>query len=351
MEKYMKLPKLYAFNKKLKIDLSLSENPLGCSPRVFSVLKKEIKNVVKYPNSDPVKLISVLADRFKVSKENILLGNGSESLIDLICRSFIESKGAVVLPELTFPLFERAVILADGKPIFARMKKDFQIDLKALRNCINKQTNMVIICNPNNPTGKVIDKNSLLQFIKSISPIPVLVDEANIEFGGETIVSDVRKNKNLMVLRTFSKGFGLAGLRIGVLIGPKKIIKKLKQFSQPFPLNSFVESAVIAALKDRRFIQKTKIFMGQERNFLTDELRRRGFMVFNSEANNLLVEVNRIFPSATEFVKLLNKNNVSVVNGKSFRKLDDRFIRVSPRTRETNIKFIKVIDKILANME
>lgn len=351
MEKNVKLPKLYAFNKKLKIDLSLSENPLGCSPKVFSVLKNDVKKVTKYPDPTSSKLLSVLAKKFKISKEQILVGNGSENLIDLVCRILTQPKGEVVLPELTFPLFERSILLAGGKTIFARMKRNFQIDFQSLKKGISKQTQLVILCNPNNPTGKIIPKDNLINFVRNVSALPVLVDEANIEFGGKSIVSEVKNRKNLLVLRTFSKAFGLAGLRVGVLIGSKSLIEKFKQFTQPFPVNSFVERAVITAIDDKKFIEQTRILMRKERNFLIDELRKREFMVFNSEANIILVEVNRIFPSATEFVKLLNKNQVSVVNGKSFRGLGDRFIRVSPRLRKTNLIFLRVIDKILANME
>lgn len=347
----MKLPKLYAFNKKLEIDLSLSENPLGCSPRVFNVLKKDVKKATKYPDPTSSKLLSVLAKKFKTSKRQVLVGNGSESLIDLLCRVLLKPEDEVMLPELTFPLFERVVLLADGQPVFVKMKRNFQIDLQAIQNRVNKRTKLIIICNPNNPTGKVIAHDDILNFVEAIKPIPVLVDEANIEFVGKSVVSEVKNRKNLLVLRTFSKAFGLAGLRTGVLIGPKKLINKLKPFIQPFALNSFVEGAVIASLKNKKFIEKTKNFMAEERKFLTDELRKREFMVFNSEANNILVEVNRIFPSATQFVKLLNKNNVSVVNGKSFRGLGDQFIRVSPRSRKTNRSFLKVIDKILVDME
>ncbi|MBI2019845.1 histidinol-phosphate aminotransferase family protein [Candidatus Daviesbacteria bacterium] len=347
----MKLPKLYAFNKKLEIDLSLSENPLGCSPKVFRVLKKDIKKIVEYPDPTSSILISTLKKRFRVSKNQILLGTGSESLIDLVCRVLLRSKDEVVLPELTFPLFERAILLARGKPIFVKVKMNFQIDLEGIKARIGKQTRFVILCNPNNPTGKAIDRRRILNFIKEVNPLPVLVDEANIEFGGKSVVSAIKNQNNLLVLRTLSKAFGLAGLRVGVLLGSKPLIEKFKQFIQPFPLNSFAQSAVITALDDEKFIQKTRVLMEKERNFLIDELRKREFMVFNSEANNILVEVNRLFPSATKFVRLLNKNNVSVVNGKSFRGLGDRFIRISPRLRKTNLAFLRVIDKILASVE
>ncbi len=347
----MKLPKLYAFNKKLKIDLSLSENPLGCSPRVFRVLKKDIRKVIEYPDPTSFALTSELAKRFRVSKKQILLGNGSENLIDLICRVLLAPKDEVVLPELTFPLFERAILLAKGRPIFVKAKGNFQIDLAGIKACINKRTQFIILCNPNNPTGKAIDRKRLLNLAREVNPLPVLVDEANIEFGGKSVISAIKNQKNLLVFRTLSKAFGLAGLRVGFLIGSKLKVAKLKQFIQPFPLNSFVEKAAITALNDKKFMEKTRNLMAEERNFLTDELRKREFMVFNSEANNILVEVNRLFPSATEFVRLLNKNQVSVVNGKSFRGLGDHFIRISPRLRKTNLAFLKVIDKILTTVE
>ena len=231
------------------------------------------------------------------------------------------------------------------------MKEDFQIDLQALKNRASKNTKLIIVCNPNNPTGKSLKPVMLLDFIKSVKPIPVLVDEANIEFGGKSIIRTVKRNINLLVLRTFSKAYGLAGLRIGFLAGPNNLITRLKQFSQPFPLNSFVEQAAITALEDQDFLEKTKNFMTEEREFLTSELRKRNFTVFESEANNLLVKVNSIFSSATRFVQFLNKNEVSVVNGKSFRGLGDSFIRISPRRRKTNRLFLKTIDKILSNMD
>ncbi|HCE30664.1 MAG: Histidinol-phosphate aminotransferase [Candidatus Daviesbacteria bacterium GW2011_GWB1_39_5] len=349
--KNMKLPKLYALNKKLKIDLSLSENPLGCSPSVFRVLRKNINLITEYPDPYATKLISSFSKRFKVSEKQILLGNGSESLIDLVCRVLLNPEDEVVLPELTFPLFEKAILLNKGKPVFIKMKEDFQIDLQALKNRASKNTKLIIVCNPNNPTGKSLKPVMLLDFIKSVKPIPVLVDEANIEFGGKSIIRTVKRNINLLVLRTFSKAYGLAGLRIGFLAGPNNLITRLKQFSQPFPLNSFVEQAAITALEDQDFLEKTKNFMTEEREFLTSELRKRNFTVFESEANNLLVKVNSIFSSATRFVQFLNKNEVSVVNGKSFRGLGDSFIRISPRRRKTNRLFLKTIDKILSNMD
>lgn len=346
-----KLPKLYAFEKKRRIDLSLSENPLGCSPRVFRALKRSVKDLTRYPDPNSTKLRSLLSRRFQLPKEAILVGNGSENLIDLLCQTLLKKENEVVLPVLTFPLFERAVLIAGGRPVFAQMKPNFEINLKAIKRKITKQTKLIILCNPNNPTGKIISKKELVRFIKEINSIPVLIDEANIEFGGDSVISAIRERANLLVLRTFSKAFGLAGLRIGILFGPKKVITRVNRIRQPFPLNALAQETAIAALEDKKFIEKTKKFMGKERQFLTNELRKREFMVFNSETNNILVEVTRVFPNGNEFIKLLNKNDVSVVNGNSFQALGNQFFRLSPGLPKTNRAFIKAIDKIMASME
>lgn len=343
----MKLPKLYAFDKKLETDLSLSENPLGCSPRVFTALKKTFSDITEYPDPRSEKLNEAFSRKFSIPKEKITFGNGSETLIDLICRTLINPGNEVIIPEVSFPLFEIATTLAGGRPIFARMTKNLGIDLQALKRKITKKTKIIFICNPNNPTGKVLNRKAILDFVKEVTPVLVVMDEANIEFGGKSVISDVRNFDNLIVLRTFSKAFGLAGLRIGVLIGPKKFVKKVNKIKQPFPLNTFAEKAALTAFNDDEFIRKSRQFINEQRKFLSKELKKRGFKVFNSQANNILVGMNRLFPNATKFVQLLNGNNVSVVNGNSFRGLNDQFFRLSPRLPETNQKFLKVVDKIL----
>lgn len=341
----MKQPKLYAFNKKLAIDLSLSENPLGCSPRVFNVLRRAVEDVTSYPDPTSQKLRTALAKKFGVPKDNITVGNGSESLIDLTCQALIRTGDEGIIPMVTFPFFEVTIYVAGGRPVFAKMSDKLDISLDSIEGAITKNTKLILLCNPNNPTGKILSREDIVDFAKQVSPIPVVVDEANIEFGGESVVSDINNLKNLIVLRTFSKAFGLAGLRIGVLLANERLIRKINQRKQSFPLNTFAEKAALAALKDEDFISKSKLFMDGQRAFLTQELQKRNFDVFDSQANNILVKAPTF--SKEKFVKLLNENGVSVVNGSSFRGLSDQFFRVSPRLAETNRKFLNVIDKII----
>jgi len=340
--------KIYATTvPKLKLDFSLSENPLGCSPLVFMAIKKKIKNISLYPEVSCKRLINTLSQKFKISEKNIVLGNGSEQLIDIICRSLLRPEDEAILPITTFPLFEKGISDTSANPIFSPMDKNLGINLIKMKNRINSKTKLIILCNPNNPTGKILLKKELLKFIKDVSPIPVLLDEVNIDFGGESLISKVKNNKNLLILRSFSKGFGLAGLRCGFLVAEKKIIGKIANLAQTFPIGSLSEEAAIAALKDKQFLNKTKRIIKKERIFLTKKLRNKGFEVINSESINLLIKVSNDFVGSKTAVELLAEKGVSVVNGSSFRGLTDKFIRISIKKRDQNKKFLQIIDQII----
>lgn len=338
---------LYAFGKRLPIDLSLSENPLGCSPKIFDALKNISQaDCFDYPDADSTKLQNAISSKYGPNLDKIFIGNGSESIIKLLPQVLLEPGDEVIIPKLTFPMFEKAVKLAGAKVVLSDMTKDFDIDLMDIKNKITDKTKLIFICNPNNPTGKVIDREFLLGFIRSVKPT-VIVDEANIEFGGESVIKDTERIENLIVLRTFSKGYGLAGFRVGYCIANREIIQLLKQNSQPFAVAVLSQRAAIAALEDDVFIEQTRNFMSKERSYLTKELRNRGFRVIDSQANNLLVKVTKLFSSSDEFVSKLYEKGVSVVNGTNFKFLGNSFVRISPRTRKINNKLLQAIDEII----
>jgi len=338
---------LYAFGNKQAIDLSLSENPLGCSLEVIRVMK-EITQIdcFDYPDPDSNLIRVDLAQRFKLSLKNFFISNGSESLIQLLPRVLMSKGEEAIVPVLTFPMFEKSVALAGGIVIQSPMTSDFSIDLIDIKEKISKETKIIFLCNPNNPTGKLLAKKDILQLVKNTKAF-VIVDEANIEFGGESVISEVANYDNLIVLRTFSKGFGLAGLRVGFCVANPQGVNLLQMIAQPFAVNKFAQKAVIAALNDQVFMNKTRKFMVKERCFLTRELKKMSFEVVDSEANNLLVKVTPLFLSSNDFVEKLADLNVSVVNGTAFPVLGNDFVRVSPRTRKINKKFIEVISNIL----
>lgn len=300
-----------------------------------------------YPDPNSTELITALSQRLSVERDAIFVSNGSESLIKMIPQILLQLRDEVIVPALTFPMFEIATKLVDGRVVFSKMTEDFDIDLTDIQSKINAKTKLIFLCNPNNPTGRILSKRSILDFVKQTEAF-VIVDEANIEFGGESVVEEVNKLKNLIVLRTFSKGFGLAGLRIGFCVANPDIIRVLKMVSQPFPVSSLAQKAAVVALKDEEFMRKTKKFMDSERDFLTMGLRKRGCCVINSQANNLLVKVNSCFRSSDNFVNQLNSKGVSVVNGTAFKGLRGEAIRISPRSRKVNMQFLRIVDDLLA---
>lgn len=334
---------LYAFGKKLPIDLTLSENPLGCSPVVSRALKNITqKDLFSYPDADCAKLRLAIAARFGLEIETIFVSNGSEAFIKMLPQILLAPGDEVIIPSLTFPMFAIASRIAGARVVFSRMTDDFDIDFEDIQSKISGRTKMIFLCNPNNPTGRIISKKKLLDFVKSVAA-NVIIDEANIEFGGESLIKEVSKNPNIILLRTFSKAFGLAGIRVGFCVADREIICRIKQVSQPFPVSAISQKVAVAAFADRGFIEKTKKFMDGERLFLTKELTRRGFTVVPSQANNLLVLLE---VSSTDFVKKLNSRGVSVVDGASFKFKGAYFIRVSPRLRETNCNLLQAIDRI-----
>jgi len=344
-EKKISFKNLYAFGNKLPIDLSLSENPLGFSPKLRGFKWIKGINIKDYPDPKLTILKKAISKRFNLDISNIFISSGSEGILKILPSAVMERNDEAIIPELTFLMFEIVARLNGNIVVFSRMTPKYDIDLDDIKRKINKKTKMIFICNPNNPTGRVISKQKLIKFVQSIKPI-VVVDEANIEFGGESIIDQTQKNKNLIVLRTFSKGYGLAGLRIGFAIADIDIIKRLEEFSQPFPINTLVEKAVIIALTDDKFLSKSKDLMNKERLFLTNSLRKRNFLVIDSDTNNVLVNVSH-FNRKNNFIDRLNKEGVSVVRGSSFRGLNDNYIRISPRLRKINQLFINKIDLLL----
>ncbi len=303
------------------------------------------EEIFHYPDPESSALRKAIAQKFKIPVNSIMLTNGSEALIDLMAQIIVGPDDEVMIPETTFPLFEKGVRLAGGQVVFSKMDKSLEIDLSDIKRKISRKTKAIFLCNPNNPTGKVIPMKKILKLVKSVESVFVIVDEANIEFGGETAIEEVKRFANLIVLKTFSKGFGLAGLRIGFVVANPKLIEVLKKIRQPFPVSSLSQKAALAALSDDRFIERSKNFMALEREFLINELKKRGFTVFDSQANNILVKVD----NSEKFLKLLAEKGVSVVNGKAFRGLGDGFIRISPRKRKINEKFLKCVDEALQN--
>ena len=342
------MKKLYALTEKRPIDVSLSENPLGCSPMVSSALKQMQVDFNDYPSPNSKQLQKKLSEKFLLLNiDNFFVANGSESIINDLPKVFCKDGDEVVVPKLTFPMFAVCSQLANLNVVSVEMTDDIGIDLEGIITGISDKTKMIFLCNPNNPTGSVLPKNKIMQFINQVPQnVLVVVDEANIEFGGESVISEIVNQKNLIVLRTLSKGFGLATLRIGFAVADKSIIQMLEEETPIFQISGISEELACIALDDDEFIQKTKQFTAKQRSYLKKQLTEMGFSVFPSEANNLFVKIPNKF-SVNQFSNKLAEKGISVVMGSNFDGFDDSFFRVSIRDRETNQKFIQKIEEII----
>ncbi len=338
------MQKLYAFLEKRSVDLSLSENPLGCSPLVVSALKKIAISFNDYPKANGFLLKSDLAGKFNLESKNFFIANGSEAIIINLPRVFGQIDGEIIMPALTFPMFEISAQLGKQRAVLIKMKADLSIDLVAILTAITSKTRMIFLCNPNNPTGNVLKKSQILDFMAQVpESVLLVIDEANIEFGGDSLINEISNRKNLLIIRTFSKGFGLANLRIGFIAANENLITKLEAETQPFPISGLSENLARFALRDADFIDQSQKFIDQERRLMSKTLQRLSFKVFPSGANNLFVQIPPSI-SVNLFAKFLKQADISVVTGDNFKGFDNRFFRVSIRSAEVNRKFLKELE-------
>ncbi len=337
------MQQLYAFGKKSKIDLSLSENPLGCSPLVSYAIKSMTFDCSEYPKPNGFLLKEKLAVQFDLEEDNFFIASGSESIICALPQLCSGNNPEVVVPQLTFPMLSLSAELAGVIVKKIQMTTSLGIDLEKIKRSITINTQMIFICNPNNPTGGVLSKKAMKSFLNKIpKSIVVVIDEANIEFGGKTMISEVENSSNLIVLRTFSKGFGLANLRVGFACASKEIITSLEQNNQPFPISGLSEELAIVALGDTEFIETTKKFVAVQRARMKAALEQLGFRVFPSDANNLFVQLPSSL-SKENFVQKLEEAEISVVLGSNFPGFDDGFFRLSIRDEGTNERFLEFV--------
>ena len=335
MEKTMNIPKAYATTvTKEIIDMTLSINPLGCSPRVSKALRTlTVKDISTYPNQQP--LLTTLATFFRIPVTSIVLGSGSEQLIKLICQTFVRPSSTVLVEDGSFFLFTSEPLLQNATVIYTSIPP---------KKSQATKPSVLFIANPTTPGGINRTNKELLAVIKRFKPRVVVVDEANGEFRSETMISELKKLKNLIVLRTFSKAFGMAGLRIGAAIGNADIIQKLQQFQQPFPVTTPALVAATAALSDTLFLKKTIAFIRKEREFITRALQKRGFAVSDSITNNLFVSS----PKNTVIINKLRDRGVGVIDGAFFPNNTQKGFRISLKDRKTNRAFLARLDEVLA---
>lgn len=328
------------------LDFSVNVNPLKYKGKNLKNLKdlliKHIDSVFYYPDEKNEDLLNSAADYLQIKKENIILGNGTSELIYLIAHTF--NPETALIPAPTFSEYERAMNAVNAKTYFLNLEKDFEFPVHKARKF---KKDIIFLCNPNNPTGNLLNKKEILNLEKNFSI--VVVDESFIEFSdNETIIHEV-EGKNFIVLRSFSKFFGLPGLRFGCAVADKNIIKRLNTHLNSWNINSLASKIIPEILNDRKTIEefkkRTLKFIDKERKFIINRLSKiPDVKVYNSVTNFLLIKIP--FDSSVLVDKLFEKN-IYVRDCKNFRNLGNNYIRIGIRTHKENEIFVNKFEEAL----
>lgn len=271
------------------IKLDGNENPYGCSPRVKRALT-DYAYYHLYPDPEQRKLRKELQKYTGISAENILAGSGSDELIDLVLRLFIQPGDKVINYPPTFGMYTFSTNVCGGKVVSIPRKPDFSIDTAAAKKAIDSGAKVIFIASPNNPSGNLTPEPEIMALLKCTAA--VVIDEAYYEFSGITLAPLVPKYSNLIVLRTFSKWAGLAGLRVGYGIFPENLLKYLMKIKQPYNVNAAAQVAALESLKDLDYLQGTISSIIDERERLIMELGQFNWLkTYPSQANFILCRV------------------------------------------------------------
>ncbi len=328
------------------IKLASNENPLGVSPKAVKAMRAGLNSVNRYPDSQSFYLKDKLAKVLKVKPGNIILGNGSDELIDIIIKTFVENKEEVLTADVTFLEYKIISQVNDRKVSLAGLK-DFKYDLNALLKKVTGRTKLIFIANPNNPTGTYLNSRELARFINLLPKNVLLVlDEAYDAFIDVKDFPQSNKilsaNKNVIILKTFSKAYGLAGLRIGYALGDVKLISCMEKVRQPFNVNSLAQTAAMAALDDKLFLSKARKTVLSGKEFIYRQLDCMKVRYIPSVANFILIDTKR--DGVSVFEDML-KEGVIIRDMKQYGLTN--FIRVTIGTKEENNLFIKAFKKVL----
>jgi histidinol-phosphate aminotransferase len=277
------------------IKLASNENPLGPSPASLQAMQHVLANINLYPDGNAFYLKHKLADKLTVQPENLLLGNGSNEIIEFVGHAFMQPGVDVIVSQYCFAIYPLTAKLF-GANVITVPAANYGHDLPALLRAITPQTRVVFVANPNNPTGTVVSKQELMDFAGRIPATVLLVlDEAYIEFLDEPadFISEIRRGQkpNLLLMRTFSKIFGLAGLRLGYGIGNPELITALEKIRQPFNINSIAQAGALAALDDAEHMRRTRENNATGLKLYADAFQKLGLEFVPSAGNFILVRV------------------------------------------------------------
>lgn len=326
------------------IKLASNENPRGPSPKACAVLSEAVPTLNRYPDGAAHGLRFALADRCKIEPDRIIVGNGSDEILGLLARAFLSPGDEAVMADQTFVIYKMAVGASRARAVEIPLR-DWRHDLSAMANAVTSRTKLLFVCNPNNPTGTIVTSGEVDALMKKIPEhVVVVFDEAYYEYvrSGEfpDALKYVRQGRPVAVLRTFSKIYGLAGLRVGYALTTDEIASYLNRVRPPFNVNSLAQRAAQAALEDEAHVTQSRLMNEAEMAKVQNGLASLGLSVLPSEANFLYFDAGR--DGAEAFEALLRK-------GVIVRHITGRMLRVTIGLPEENDRFLQALKTLLGN--
>lgn len=331
------------------IRLSANENPLGPSPQALQAIQQFLPSIYLYPDGSCQHLRRALSAFYNLPPDHFALGNGSDELIHFLGLAYLEPGDEVIVAHPSFVRYDAAALLNNATLHRVPLTHDYRHDLPAMQARVNERTKLLFIANPNNPTGTLVYRDEVERLLNALPPnVLVVLDEAYFEYVDHPDYPDgleyVRRGHNVIVLRTFSKAYGLAGLRVGYAVARPEILEPLERVREPFNVNSVAQVAAAAALTDQEHVRRTRELNREGLNYFYGLCEQLGLRYIPSWANFVMIDLGR--DSCMVFQSLLQR-------GVLVRTCDifgmPTFIRVNTGTPEQNARFAEALQACLAN--
>ncbi|HTV65232.1 MAG TPA: histidinol-phosphate transaminase [Bryocella sp.] len=325
--------------------LDFNENTIGCSPRVLERLRTiTAEDLARYPERQPVEALA--AQHLGLAGDQVLLTNGVDEAIHLLCEAYLQPGDEVVVVAPTFSMYEIYAAATGARVVRIQCDADFRFPAEDVLSSVTAATRLIAVASPNNPTGTVAEREQLLRIANAASGAAMLVDEAYYEFHGETVIRDIATIPNLFVARTFSKAYGLAGLRIGLLCGPTEQMPGVRRISSPYNVNSVALLALSAALEDAEYVASYVSEVLGQRERLASELAGLGLHYWPSHANFLLLKIGA---AHRDFVVAMRQRGI-LVRDRSADPGCDGCVRITIGSRTQMDSLISALREVCAEL-
>lgn len=325
--------------------LDFNENTFACSPRVIEALGRISRgDLTRYPEREPVE--ARVAAHLGLPPHQVLLTNGVDEAIHVLCQTYLDTGTEILIPVPTYTMYEVYASATAARVITVPAEDGFRFPLRALLDAITPATRLIAIANPNSPTGQTASRSDLLRLIDAAPHAAILIDEAYFHFDGETVLDLIDRVPNVIVARTFSKAYGLAGLRLGVLAAPEEQMHWLRRAISPYSVNSVALACLAAALDDEDYL---RWYVGEvlaSRPLFESALQRLGVRYWPSQANFVLVNIG---PKHREFVTAMRTKGV-LVRDRSSDPGCDGCVRITLGTRKQTEQGIAAIEQVMAEI-